>query len=70
MVALHHRCSNNQAEQLAIVQALEAIKITYQKNNPKTVTLNTYIRITFQSLKNTTKSQFPYRKNYEKSNST
>jgi len=67
---LHNRCSNNQAEQLAIVTALETIEKSHINDNiPRTVIVNTDIRITLQSFKNT-KSQLPHRRNQEESNST
>jgi ribonuclease HI len=51
---LHKRCSNNQAEQLAIVKALETIEKSHINDNiPRTATVNTDSRITLQSLKNT-----------------
>ena len=54
MYALHNRCSNNQAEQLAIVKALEKIgKLHNNDNIPRTATVHTDSRITLQSLKNT-----------------
>jgi len=50
----HIRCSNNQAEQLAIVKALETITKSHINDNiPRTVTVHTDSRITLQSLKNT-----------------
>jgi len=61
---LHHRCSNNQAEQLAIVKALETKgKSPIDENILRTVTIHTDSRITLQSLKNKKKSQLPYRRN-------
>jgi ribonuclease HI len=49
---LHDRCSNNQAEQLAIVKALQAIKtIKTNKNIPRTIMIHTDSRITLESLK-------------------
>jgi ribonuclease HI len=51
---LHSRCSNNQAEQLAIVKALETIGKTHINDNiSRTVTVHTESTITLQSLKNT-----------------
>ena len=51
---LHKRCSNNQAEQLAIVKALEIIEKLYTNDKiPRTTTVNTDSRITLQSLQNT-----------------
>jgi ribonuclease HI len=64
---LHKRCSNNQAEQWAIVKALETIEKSHIKDNvPRTVTVYTDSRITLQSLKNTKKPQLPNRRNREK----
>jgi ribonuclease HI len=52
--ALHNKCSNNQAEQLAIVKALETIeKLQMNENIPTKVTVYTDSRIKLQSLKNT-----------------
>ena len=51
---LHNRCSNSQAEQLAIVEALEMIEKSHINDNiPRTVTVHADSRITLQSLKNT-----------------
>jgi len=49
---LHNRCSNNQAEQLAIVKALETIGTLHLTINPKIATVHTDSRITLQSLQN------------------
>jgi len=50
---LDKRCSNNQAEQLAIAKALEAIETTdITGNSPRTVAIFTDSRITINSLKN------------------
>jgi len=50
---LHDRCSNNQAQQMAIVKALQAIEtIKINKNVPRTVIIHTDSRITLDSLKN------------------
>ena len=50
---LHNRCSNNQAEQLAIVKAFDKLgKLHINYNIPKTATVHTDSRITLQSLKN------------------
>jgi ribonuclease HI len=46
---LDKRCSNNQAEQLAIVKALEEVETD---NGPCTVTIFTYSKIAIYSLKN------------------
>jgi len=49
---LHDRCSNNQAEQLEIVQALQAMeKVKINKSVPRTITIHTDSRITLDSLK-------------------
>jgi ribonuclease HI len=49
---LHNRCSNNQAEQLAIIQALDKlVKLDINDNIPTTV--HTDSRVALQSLKNT-----------------
>ena len=50
----HRRCSNNQAEQLAIVKAIETIgKLHINDKIPRSPTLHTDSRITLQSLQNT-----------------
>jgi ribonuclease HI len=50
----HNRCSNNQAEQVAIVKALDKLrKLDTNDNIPRTATVHTDSRITLQSLKNT-----------------
>ena len=50
---LHDRCSNNQAEQMAILKALQAIEtIKINKNVPRTTVIHTDSRITLDSLKN------------------
>ena len=50
---LHNRCSNNQAEQLAIAKAVEVREsIDILENSPRTVTMFTDSRITLDSLKN------------------
>jgi hypothetical protein len=52
-LTLHRNCSNNQAEQLAIVKAMETIKETHIPDNvPREITIHTDSRITLQSLKN------------------
>jgi len=49
---LDSRCSNNQAEQLAIVKALEAIESLHKKLiNPRTATIFTDSRVTLDSLR-------------------
>ena len=51
---LHNSCSNNQAEQLAIVKALETIgKLHINDTIPRSATVHTDSRITLQSLQNT-----------------
>jgi len=50
---LDNRCSNNQAEQLAITKALEAIEtIDIEENSPRTVAIITDSRIALDSIKN------------------
>ena len=50
---LDNRCSNNQAEQLAITRALEAIDtISTEESNPRTATVYTDSRLTIDSLRN------------------
>jgi ribonuclease HI len=50
---LNNRCSNNQAERLAIAKALEVIETTdITENSPRTVAIFTDSRITTDSLKN------------------
>jgi ribonuclease HI len=50
-----NRCSNNQAEQLAIIKALELIpEINIEENTPRTIGIYTDSRITIDSLKNAT----------------
>jgi ribonuclease HI len=50
---LHNRCSNNQAEQLAIAKALEVRDaIDIAENSPFTIGIFTDSRITIDSLKN------------------
>jgi ribonuclease HI len=52
-LTLHSKCSNNQAEQLAIVTAMETIKELHIADNaPREITIHTDSRITLQSLKN------------------
>jgi ribonuclease HI len=51
---LHKICSDNQAEQLAIVKALEIIGKLYVNDKiPRSATVNTDSRITLQSIQNT-----------------
>jgi ribonuclease HI len=50
---LHDKCSNNQAEQMAIFKALQAIEIiTMIQYTPRTIKIFTDSRITLESLKN------------------
>lgn len=56
---LDKKCSNNQAEQLAIVQALEAIEtLDTTENGPHTVAIFMDSRFTIDSLKNITNHNF------------
>jgi hypothetical protein len=51
---LHDKCSNNQAEQMAIVKALQAIEtIKINTTTPKIIKIHTGSRITLETLKNT-----------------
>jgi ribonuclease HI len=51
---LDNRCTNNQAEQLAITKALEAIgKIDISEGIPRTATNFTDSRVSIESIKNT-----------------
>jgi ribonuclease HI len=57
---LDNRCSNNQAEQLAIIKALELIpEINIEENTPRTIGIYTDSRITIDSLKNATNHSSP-----------
>ena len=50
---LDNRCSNNQAEQLAIAKALEALQtIDIEENSPRTADIITDSRISLDSIKN------------------
>jgi ribonuclease HI len=50
---LDNRCTNNQAEQLAITKALEAIgKIDIAEGTPRTATIFTDSRVSIESIKN------------------
>ena len=52
-IKLDIRCSNNQAEQLAITKALEVIEtIEIAENSPRTITVFIDSRIATDSLKN------------------
>jgi ribonuclease HI len=56
---LDNRCSNNQAEQLAIVKALEAIEsLHYKVIHPRTDTIFTDSRVVFYSLRNVNKHAY------------
>jgi ribonuclease HI len=60
----HHRCSNNQAKQMAIVkapQATDTIKIN--KNIPRTIIIHTDSKITLESVKNTKNRNTSHRRN-------
>ena len=53
---LDHRCSNNQAEQLAILKALELTNhIEIADNAPRTIGIYTDSKITIDSLKDARK---------------
>jgi ribonuclease HI len=50
---LDNRCSNNQAEQLAIAKVLEALEtMVMDENSPRTAAIITDIRISLDSKKN------------------
>ena len=50
---MDNRCSNNQAEQLAIAKALEALEKTdIEKNRPRTASIITDSKISLDSIKN------------------
>ena len=52
-IKLDNRCSNNQAEQLAILKALEAINsLNKHTINPRTATIFTDSRVSLDSLRN------------------
>jgi ribonuclease HI len=56
---LDNRCSNNQAEQLAIVKALEAIESMHNADiSPRTATIFTDSRVTLDSLRNVNKHAY------------
>jgi ribonuclease HI len=50
---LHEKLSNNQAEQMAVVKALQAIETIKINNTSRTIKINTDSGITLKSLKNT-----------------
>jgi ribonuclease HI len=59
---LHDRCSNNQAEQMTIIKALQEIEtIKINNNTPRTVMIHTDSRIT--TLKKQEKWTSPNRRN-------
>ena len=49
---LHDNCSNNRAEQLAIVKAMEALENTNIRNSRRIVTIYPDSKVTIQSIKN------------------
>ena len=49
---LHDRCSNNQAEQMVLVQALQARDNKNKQKVPRTIIIHTDSRITLDSLTN------------------
>ena len=49
---LRNNCSNNQAEQMATVKAIEAIENIYKDSRRRKATIYTDSRVTIQSLKN------------------
>ena len=61
---LNERCSNNQAEQLAILKALEYLQ--YMKVGEKTVLVHTDSKITLQLLKKSEETHTAHRSNQEK----
>jgi ribonuclease HI len=52
---LHERCSNNQAEQIAILRALEQIQSLQLKEDEKIGVVNTDSKVTLDTLKNRNK---------------
>jgi ribonuclease HI len=52
---LHERCSNNQAEQVAVLKALEQIQNLQLKDYEKTAVVNTDSKVTLDTLKNKNK---------------
>ena len=71
---LDNRCSNNQAEQLAILKALEAIEsIEITDNSSRSATIFTDSRISIDSLKNANNHSYQVeesRKTLERANWT
>ena len=60
---LDNRCSNNQAEQLAIIKALEAIESLHNKViHPRTVTIFTDSRVALDSLRNVNNHAYLFRR--------
>ena len=56
---LDNRCSNNQAEQLAIAKALEALETTHiEEKSPRTAAIITGSRISLDSIKNVNNYKF------------
>jgi len=56
---LDNRCSNNQAEQLAIAKALEALEETdIEKNRPGTAAIITDSKISLDSIKNVNNNSY------------
>jgi len=56
---LDNRCSNNQAEQLAIAKTLEAVESTdIEENSPRTAAIITDSRISLDSIKNVNNHSF------------
>jgi ribonuclease HI len=50
---LHDKCSNNQAEEMAVFKALQTIEtIKINNNTPLTIMIHTDSKITLESLKN------------------
>ena len=61
---LDDRCSNNQAEQLAIIKALEVIEMQQVKNNePGRAVIYTDSKIALDSIISAKKSRTPRRRN-------
>jgi hypothetical protein len=68
---LHNRCSNNQAEQLAIVKALETTEKFHINDNIPKNSNSTHRQQNYPSIpQEHKKSQLPHRRNQEESNST
>jgi ribonuclease HI len=57
---LDNRCCKNQAEQLAIAKALEAIETTdIEENSPRTAAIITDSRIASDTIKNVNNHSYP-----------